>query len=592
MKKIISAIVLVLVANSSVFAITSIKIMKEDLNTKYWKLIVDSKNSYNNYVNVLNKVQEKLNNGDYRILWFLTWTSMDELSVWAQNWYKNIIQTLTDSKYTIIAKIDVLDNKFQAKLISTWDYKAQMEELNSTIDSFPQTWKKYITSFENNLSWDITTFNNSINEKLKTLSSEIGIYKNFESHLKTLNNNHKLVNKKSAEIKNIVWISKNSLDKASDEITKYANDYFSWYVEWKWQKQVQLNDDMSYFQKERNNKRELVLGFVSKKVSDVITEVTTNYYPDIDTQSLNEKLKEINELNANVVVKNADIYLDKIKIANNMAIDYIAKLTAKLDKFKNTNSKDKEKVFEIVKKDVLEWIRNISPIVDQELNDSFSSWLKKIEQKKISEKSYMENALVEYNKKMSSANLDEINTLISNINVYKKSVSLPSNIEILNKYADAAEKKVKEIKYQNLLNNINSLAKAVDNAQLSETEKIATLKDQINLLDWKTQFQDNINQIKLNLQLKENLNKLYKAWAIRYFYNYWDLSDLVKNILSKYYSKYEDWWKKQVFVNKIKWAYKKIDVLMKSLSNDKQSYYIVMIYNGLIKFDKKYNIWK
>lgn len=592
MKKIISSIIFVIITNTSVFAVTSIKIMKEDLNTKHSRLIVDWKKSYNNYLDILQKIQKKLDSGDYKILWLLTWTSMDTVSVHMQDWYKSLIKKLTDDKYSIIAKIDILDNKFQLKLVWTWDYRAQMQELESSISSFPQTWKKYISSFENNLSGTVSTFNKSIESKLKELSSEVAIYRNFDSQLKSLKHNYQTMNKKSSEIKNIVWISKNSLDKASTEIKKYANDYFSWYVEWKYQKQLSNNSDIAYFEKERKNKKDLILWFVDKKVSDVIKEVTENYYPNIDTSSLKKSFDEINKLDAKIVVKNPSVYTDKLKIANSTTIDYISQLTKKLSKFKNINTESNKKVFEIVKKDVLEWIRNISPIVDQELNESFSLWIGKIKKKATSESARMWNALVEYNQKMSKATSVSINELIRSLNKHKASISLPSNLLIISKYIQAAEDKLKQIKYKDMLDNINNLKKTVDWLQASETSKIQSLKSQLDGFTWKKEFQEKISEIKFNLRLKENLNKLYKAWAVRYLYNYWDLSDSVWNILKRYYLKYQKSWKSKAFEQKIKRAYKKIDKLMAVISNDKKSYYIVMIYNGLLKFDREFNIWK
>ncbi len=97
-------------------------------------------------------------------------------------------------------------------------------------------------------------------------------------------------------------------------------------------------------------------------------------------------------------------------------------------------------------------------------------------------------------------------------------------------------------------------------------------------------FNNSIIVFKYLLKMKANLNKLFKVWAIRFYYQNWDLSNVVANILKKYYDKYKSENKENIFNEKINKAFEKLEILESSLKNDLRSYYIIMIDNGLLKF--------
>lgn len=561
--------------------------LKSVVNDSYKKLITSSKSVYDNIESKIKSKKAEIETWDYKILSYLTWISIDVLENKSKANYQSLIEKLTSWKYDIISKLDLAKTNFDNGFITTWEYENKLQDIQSLISWYNIESNKDIQMYEKNMNDEIKNYIANIEAKKTKLSDKIEKYKNFKNQLTELNNLYKNLDEKNSKLQNIIWISKDLLDKKSSQIKEYVDNYFSWYVQKQYEKFLDSDENFSYFEKSFRAKKEIILWFVNNKLNGLISSIVSTYYPDIDFNSVKKQINEINNLSVKDVVNNYVSIENKIWKLKNTIKDYTKKVSAKLEKFNNSDKKSN--ILEVLKNDIVESIKNTLPTVEDELKNTFKNWKEFIKNKEEEEQTIMNNLIVSYNNVMISWDIQQLKEFKDSLDNYKDILVLPTNLETIRKYKLAIEKKIEELTYQEVSSKLNQIEKTIDDMQVWDNlktieqikEKLKNIESNKKLYD---DFIDKIKNIKLKLQLKENLNKLYEVWAIRYYYRYWDLSSTVANILKKYYEKYKKEWKEKIFEEKIKKAFDKLDILMSSLENDKRSYYIVMIYNGLLKF--------
>lgn len=579
-KKITASVLLVFTFNISFASLIS---LRTSLETNYNNSLKVSKAIYDDIQTKLQIEKEKISTWDYKILAYLTWTSIDYLFDKNKTNYKNLIKKITASKYDIVSKLDVLENNFNNSFISTWEYENGLTDISSLISWYNIETKKDIALYKKNTLDAINVYTWDIVTKMKKLNTEIQTYKEFENKLKDLNNTYNILKDKNNKLESIIWVSKELLDKKSQDIKNYVNDYFSWYIQKQYQDLLDKDINMSYFKTGFVNKKEIILWFISDKLTNIISSITDTYYPDINYQNIKKQVESINKISVNDVIKNSNTIKDNIqKLEQTIKIN-IEKVSEKLKKF--NNSTKKSNILNILKQDIVNGLKKTLSTIENDLNTTFKNWKDFIKTQKNKEQQIMDNLLVYYNKEMISWDIQRLKDFETVLKEYKNIVILPENIEKIRRYKLAIEKKIEDIKYKNIVSKLNNIKQTIKNLKIWDNKKIIDqIKNELKDVSTYKEFSNQVNDIKLKLQLQENLDKLYKVWAIRYYYQYGDLSDTVSNILSKYYEKYKKLWKKDIFDKKINSAFDKLDILISSLSNDKRSYYVIMIYNGLLKF--------
>ena len=579
-KKISSLLLFIFVFN---IAFASTASLEKNLNEDYNGFIQNSKIIYNDIKNKIQDEKQKIWTWDYKILSYLTWTSIDSLSEETKTNYQDLIKKLTSSKYDIISKTDLLENNFENSFITTWEYENGLANISSLISWYNIQANKNINLYKTNMNAAIQVYTWDIEVKKEKLKNEIENYKNFENELTGLNNVYKDLEEKNSKLENIIWISKDLLNKKSEEIQDYVNNYFSWYVQKKYQNLIDSDANYTYFSKDFKNKKEIVLWFVNNKFTDIISSITDSYYPDIKFEDVKNQVNDINNLSVNDILENYQSIKDNIQKTKQTIQDYSDKISWKLAKF--DNSTDKNNIFETLKNDIVDGIKETLPTVENELNSTFETWKDFMSKKENQEQSIMDNILVSYNETMTKWSLQDLATYKITLENYKNVVSMPNNLEKIRKYGNAIEQKIEDVNYKQFADQFDNIEKTVKNFKpWDNKEKIDQIKDELKAFENYKNFSTKIKNIKLQIKLQENLDNLYEVWAIRYYYQYGDLSDTVSNILTKYYNQYKENGKKDVFEQKINDAFEKMDILVPSLSNDKRSYYIIMIYNGLLKF--------
>ena len=181
--------------------------------------------------------------------------------------------------------------------------------------------------------------------------------------------------------------------------------------------------------------------------------------------------------------------------------------------------------------------------------------------------------------------------MLSTLDSYKDTIVLPENKKILENYRKVALNNLKQLRLNSFKKQVDELAEEINNLSIWNLSGLNQLKEKVNQLfdeaknlDVNEDVIKTLKKLQLQVKLKENLNKLYKCGAISFYYTYGDLTDTVAGILMKYYKKYKDSGKEDVFMKKIDKAFNKLEILEQNLNNDLRSYYIIMIHNGLLKF--------
>lgn len=200
----------------------------------------------------------------------------------------------------------------------------------------------------------------------------------------------------------------------------------------------------------------------------------------------------------------------------------------------------------------------------------------------------------EYSKALQQNTIKALNNFLGILESYKDAIILPENKKILDNYRKVVENTIKALQLKQLNNKIQQLSLKLEQLQFGDFSGLNEIKSEIDSLyntakklDAPSDVILTLKKLQLQVRLKENLNKLYKSGAIVFYYKYGDLSNVVANILEKYYEKYKKAGKEDIFMNKINKALQKIDLLEQNLNNDLRSYYIIIIHNGLLKFKFK-----
>jgi len=561
--------------------------LKESLEQNYNNFITSSESIYN-IINTKIQIEKvKISTWDYRILGLLTWISITNLEEINKSIYQDLTKKMTLWKYNILSEIEILDNSLKNNFITTWNYENELKDKESLISWYNIETIKDIDVYQSKIFDLINAYTWDVETKKEQLINEINIYKNFEKKLKEINNLYLNLEEKNTKLEDIIWVWKELLDKKSQDIKNYINNYFSWYVQKQYENLLNSDKNFTYFTNDFYNKKEIILWFINNKFDDIISSITSKYYSDINMQSLKSKLDVINNLSAKDVITNNSNIENDIEQVNNTIQDYIDKISSQLTKF--SDSIDKNNVFEVLKQDIVDGTKQALSTIENDFTNTFNNWKDFIKNKKNKEQTIISQILVDYNEAIISWDIQKLKDFNSTLNNYKKVLVLPINLEIIEKYITDIEKKIEDLKYQNSMSWINNIEKEIKNFIIQEnnTEKIKEIEDTLKNYENYDELKERIKNIKLQLKLHENLNKLYKIWAIRYYYQYGDLSDNVSDILKKYYDQFQQKGKKDIFEKKIKDALEKLDTLVLSLSNDKRAYYIIIIYNGLLKFKNK-----
>lgn len=587
MKKIIFLMLSILFMNQFAFALVSTSIVKEDLNNVYNDLIGESKEIYEKYVDLLETRDGLLLTWDYKQLLLFTWVETDLLYEDVKQKYKWILQNLTSKKYYIISDLDSLENSFDSNLILTWEYESQIQTMISSVSWFNIDSKKDIELFQSKLSWYVEKFDEELENKLEGYSEHIEKYNNFNDQLSWLNFEYDQLKELNNKLENIIWLSKDLIDKKTVELKDYTYNYFSWYLNNEFEKLLKKNENMSYFEEKFENKKNIIMWFVNNKISGIMEELTKDYYPEnVDVKSLEDFIKNLNNLSAKEITDEYSNLTDDIEEKIDIIKDYKSKIQEKLEKF--DKSKNSKKILSVIKEDIINWIDETLPIVEKDLKSIFKNWKEFINKTFKEEEDIMRDILYEYNQNMVNWKLSELKDFKQKLEEYKSKIKMPKNLDKISKYKSLLNNKIDNVKFADLSNIMETLKKNVSNMRpWNNSQKIKSFKNSLEKLEEVEKFKDDIEDIRFKIELKQNLDDLYKAWAIRYFYEYWDLSDTVSNILLKYYNNYKEDWKKDRFKDKIDASVEKIEILNDTLANDKRSYYIIMIENGILKFQKE-----
>ena len=581
MKKILWLGFASILAISASFAYTSTN-LKNTLKNDYNSLVNSSTTLFNQYKNNINTIKTNISTWDYTILAEFTWINTDNLENNLKTNYQNLVTELTTNKYWIISQIDTNDNNLKLNIITTWEYNDNLNNIASTISWYKISSNTKIKNTFSNISWNITDFNKNLSTKLNYYKSDIEKYKNFKNKLtQTLSWFDNLESNYNKLIKNIgIW--KKVLKEKNDEIKKNTLNYFSWVIEKEYSSYIQKDGNMIMYKTWMTLKKQVLLWFVSNKLNETIWNITNKYYPSIDIEKVKTDIEDLKKENAKNIVKNNNDLLNKLSSLNNQISSWNQEVTEKLN-----NLEKKWSIFDTLKNDIIEVLNNSSKIVLEDIKNTLKNYYKNIKNQEEIEQPIMDRVLITYNNMMISWDLQTLNTLKETLIWYKGTVSLVENLKTIDNYIKAVETKITKKKYEKIDNDVKTLTDNINKLQISNNF------DEINQLSWEIkklenevpeEFKVRLKKAKYLLKMKENLNKLFKLWAIRYFYRYGNLTDTVEKILNKYYEKYKNNGKEKIFMDKINKWLEKINILENSLSNDKRSYYIIMIHNGFLKF--------
>ena len=584
MKKIIIWTSLILSTIWLSFALSS-NDLKNSLNNSYNNAITSWTNLYNKYKNIIKNINEKISTWDYTILSQLTWVNSDNLNNNIKTAYINLIQKITTDKLNILWKIEINDNNFSNNLITTWEYNNKLNDIQSQISGYILTENTNIKNFAITSSWAINSFDNNLQNKLSYYKTAISNYKIFKNKLIGLENNYnKLINSYN-KLNKTIWIWKEVLAQKSDELKQNITNYYSWMLNNEFQKYVQEDANMTYFQSGFEIKKEVLLGFVNDKLVSTITNVINTYYPDVNISEITTGVNNLKSEKISDIIKNYNSILKQITSLQNKITTAQNKVNEKLNKL--WWNKSQIDIFKILENDIITNLNNVTKVVQDDIKQTLKNYFNFIKTKEKVEQPIMTQLMLAYNKKMSANNLTGLTVFVETLNNYKNIINLPENIDTINKYIKAVNTEIENLKFQEITNKLKTLKSNIENLQISNNfSKINELSWEIAKLESTVpnQFKTELQQDKYLLKMKANLNKLFKVWAIRFYYQNWDLSNVVANILKKYYDKYKSENKENIFNEKINKAFEKLEILESSLKNDLRSYYIIMIDNGLLKF--------
>jgi len=559
--------------------------LKNSLNDNYNTSITNWTNIYNKYKTIITNINNNISTWDYKILSQLTGVNTNNLNNSIKNNYTNLIKTITTDKLNIVWKIDINQTNFNNNLITTWEYNNKLNNIQSEISWYILNENANIKNINSSISWEINNFNNDLKYKLNTYKTQISKYKNFKNKLKSLNNNYNKLIQDNDKLNKTIWVWQEILNKKSEDLKKYVINYYSWMINNEFQKYIKQDGNMTYYQNDFWSKKEVLLWFVNNKLDNIISNIIKTYYPNINIQEITDWVNKLNKKWINDIISNYNNLISQISNFENKITENHNKINEKLNKL--WDSKDKTNIYKVLQNELIKELDNTTKVVKQNTDDTLKDYFNKIQAKEKAEQPIMTQLMVNYNAKMSEDTLTWLNTFENTLNNYKNIIILPQNVDILNKYIKAVKTEIENLKLKWITDQLKNIKNNIKNLQISNSfNKINELSWEISKLENTVpeKFKKELQQDKYLLQTKENLNKLFKVWAIIYYYKNWDLTDVVSNILTKYYNKYKANNKEDIFNAKINKAFEKIQILEDNLQNDKRSYYIIMIYNGLLKF--------
>lgn len=585
MKKIISGLSLI-IGIWITFALTSTD-LKNKLNEIYNQYITQITQTYKNYLWKISKLEDNFSTGDYKILTYLTGIDFTGIKNTFKNQYTNTIKELTTEKYSIIANIETNDNNFKNGLILTWDYEDNLQNLNTEVENYENTSKNKAILFEKNLSWEYNNFSSSIENKLNYYKTDIQKYKDYKSLLNKLNSDFKDLQENYNKLQKIIGLSKEVFNEKSDKIKNFIDQYYSGLLENEFKKYLQQDENMIYFKSWFKLKKQILLGYINNQFNDTINKIIKSYYPDIDLNNLQKEIQVANNKSIKDIVSNYSTLKTWISSLEETIKKYQNKVNEKLQKFPK---EDKESILKVLEKDLINFFNEATKVVQEDIKETLAWWLVFIQTREKLEQPLVEKLTQIYTKGIQSNNLNELEQLKTTIQSYKNVIILPTNKQIIENYLKSVEKKIQEVKYQEIKKTLENILNQLEMIPVWNKDKLEEIKQQFDNIKNQVkninseEIKQLVKNIELKIQLKENLNKLYDCWAIKFYYQYGNLSDTVANLLEKYYKKYKSEWKEKLFMEKINKALEKINILEQNLNPDIRSYYIIMIHNGLLKF--------
>jgi len=583
MKKILSiSTIAVFLLSNIAFAFTETEV-KNRLEITYTTLNTNLVSTYNKYLSKYKNVENTTKTWDYVYLAEITGLDLSWLKNNITKKYSDLSSEIVSKKYDLLSQVDDAKNKLDTNLISTGDYETTLENIVAEISGYNTTYTNKIKLLDDTLSWNIADFNKNLENKLNTLKADVEKLKNIDLKIKKLEDTVNTINNKKKELEKIVGISNEVVSEKSEEIKNYINNYFSWYVEKQYENYVKQDGNFAYFSWQKEIKKQLILGYISDKISNTIKNVINSYFPNIDFDSLNKTLEDIKStsLESRIsdyqnVLKNIEDYQTSLDTANSELDKYLSKF--------GENPK-KEDILNLLKQDILTSLEEASKIVQDDIKQTFKSYMDFVKVKEASEQQLVNVVSKTYEEKINTTNIDELKSLISTLNTYKDSLSLPLNKQYVSSLIEIANKKLIELKNKAILEQISNISNQIDNLPIwNNFDLISNLETKIEALSVPDNFKNKVEILKLKLKMKENLFKLFDAGAIKYYYRIWDLTNRVNNILKSYYNKYKKAWKTSKFEEKLQKALDKLAIIEDNLDSSKRSYYIIMVHNGILKY--------
>lgn len=588
MKRLIAFVLSILLVFNIVFANYTASWVKNDIETVYTNLNSKLTSSYNKYKPNLTTIKEKISTGDYKLLSLFTWLEYNNFKT-DFNWkYQDFVKKLVGKKSELVSKVDEAKSNFDAGVISSWEYEDKLQSIESDLSGYNASFNEKIKDFENTLSGTISSYNSKLESKLNTYKAILNKYKDEKNALEKMEQNYNAMLAKKEKLEEIVWISNKVLKEKKEELKKQIDDYFVKFVDDKYKKYLNQDPNIAYFSTGVQIKKDLILGYVNSEMDKTMDNITKQFFPE--NLNFDELSGQVNEIKNNFSTGSVNQYSDfmnQINTTNVKIKQFDTELQKYLDKF--DNSKNEDNVLKIIKNNLIDKLKQATKIVQDDINQTFKSWLDFLSIKEKAEQALMDTVNKTYGQKIKNADLNSLNELKNILESYRSVIVLPQNIAVVNSLEKVVEAKIDELKNKQYIEKINYYETKISSLPIwndnTEIEKIGKELDNLQLPE---KYNKEIKKMKAQLEIKRNLNKLFETGAIRYYYRMWDLSDKVDNILTKVYEKYKKEWREEIFMKKINRALEKLAILEETLRNDKRSYYLIIIHNGIIKFKMQF----
>jgi len=579
-----------LVFVGSVFAI-NVSDLKNSINSYYNQGISKWKQTYNVYLWKFNNLKAQFSTWDYKILQLFTGLDVDSSISQIKQKYASYLQDINQKKFDLLSRLSDLQTQFENWLITTGEYEDDLNKLSASVSGY----KLFIDTDLNNLNSFYSglyyTLKNTANKLLSTYSSQISKYKTYKLNLLDLEKKFNQLKGNYSKLEKIIGITKEVLTSKKDKITDFLNKYYENMLDNEFKKYLSEDPNMAYFESWFKVKKELLIGFVDNQLDKSFDKLIKNYYPDIDLDELSGEIFSAEKKSPQEIVKNYSTLLSWLNSLDKTVKDYQAKVQDKLAKFPQ---QDKVSILHVIENDLISIMNNSTKLIQEDINQTLEWWKVFLQTREKLESSLMKLLTDEYSKALQQNTIKALNNFLGILESYKDAIILPENKKILDNYRKVVENTIKALQLKQLNNKIQQLSLKLEQLQFGDFSGLNEIKSEIDSLyntakklDAPSDVILTLKKLQLQVRLKENLNKLYKSGAIVFYYKYGDLSNVVANILEKYYEKYKKAGKEDIFMNKINKALQKIDLLEQNLNNDLRSYYIIIIHNGLLKFKFK-----